>query len=91
MSKQNGPTVIDRKEKDGGCTCHQNALRSEIVSNTREEVIFFLCESFITVRVFLGKFFSHFCMMPAIHSGKMYTLPFFRYGKLVHAVTMTLS
>ena len=76
----------DLNEKDGGCIFYQNALRSEIVYKTkltyvegpaciREEVIT-LC-FVMSLAVSFSIFFIRFCLMPAMHYRKMYTLPSF--------------
>ena len=37
---------------------------------------------------FLVPFFSRFCLMTAMHSGKMYMFPSFRYGNMVVTITV---
>ena len=76
---------------DGECTFYQNALRSEVVSNskltsvegqTKEREGYSLC----VVKVLcpwlflLVSFFCRFCLKPAMHSGKMYMHHYGQFG-----------
>ena len=71
------PQFTVTKKMAGVRTFYQDALRAEIIS-VREEVIFFVLLKFYVLRRFSSHlFFSGFCLMPAMHSGKMYMMPSF--------------